>query len=203
MVDYSKVTLWTIQPIERYSKLLTDKVIYTTKVLIDIDTPFMYPYEWMRKQMEIRISKPNNSNLFPIWAWYQYQGKPKPDLRHSGFLPKGAKGVRIEFTKSIKDIVLSDFDLWHYPLNYWYIADSEQDGKKFDDLLGANGLQYGDIENYPARIKQVIENSWHKIFDMDYNSEYASHSFENKSIQATFWNLSIDEVIKVDKFTAR
>lgn len=105
--------------------------------------------------------------------------------------------------KPKEKVLLSDFQLWHHPLNYWHIADNEEQSLNFDRLLKNGNVKWGDIGNYPQHIKSKIEKSWKRIFDMNYCSEYAADVFENKSIQATFWNLSLDEVVKVDEFTAR
>ena len=41
-------------------------------------------------------------------------------------------------------------------------------------------------------------------FDPDFEELYNYYNItEKKSIQATFWSLSLDEVIKVDEFIAR
>lgn len=200
-----EVELWTIQPIEWYHKLQKDKILFAEKSLINIDMSFMLAYQWMQQQMLQRIGKPPKPNCYPIWAWYQYNSakKQRPDLRGSGHLEKGAKGVRIEFNKSRDDVLLSDFQLWHHPLNYWHIADTEQEDQIFDNFLLQNNVKWGDIESYTLPIKEKIEASWVKIFDMNYAPEYSASPFERKSIQATFWSLSIDEIVKVDEFIAR
>lgn len=195
--------LWTIQPLKFYNKLITDGEIYSSEDYVDSD--FKYAYQWIIKQMERRIGQRPNKNIYPIWAWYQYKNiqSRKPDLRTSGFLPKGVKGVRIEFEKPENQILLSDFDLWHFPLNYWYIADNETQERDFDTLIKNSKVQFMDRENYPSHLKLLIENSWNKALDMSYDSEYASEKFNNKRIQATFWNLKASEITKVDFFKAK
>lgn len=128
--------------------------------------------------------------------------KKKPDLRSSGHLEKGKIGYRIEIQKNKNEVLLSDFELWHYVLNNWYLPESEEDSKAFDKRIQ---LQYpmtsdDDIKNFE---KKVIEDSWGKIFDMSFEDPYIASPFDEKSIQATFWELSIEEVIKVDKFKSR
>ena len=54
----------------------------------------------------------------PRWAWYKYdETKYRPDLRYSGYLKKGVKGVMIEFEESFENVLLTDFDEWHLVLN--------------------------------------------------------------------------------------
>lgn len=62
--------LWTIQPIEWYKKLCEDDIIYGDKKhieLIEMDF-FNYAYNWMRKEMEVRIGRATPKGSYPIWA---------------------------------------------------------------------------------------------------------------------------------------
>lgn len=38
---------------------------------------------------------------------------------------------------------------------------------------------------------------------MEFEDEYYTHPFSDKMIQATFWELKLDEIVKVKKFKAR
>ena len=69
-------------------------------------------YTWMVRQMECRIKA--NSEAWPLWAWYQTYGidRRRPDLRRRAHLPRGERGVRIEFDQPDSGVLLSDFDLW-------------------------------------------------------------------------------------------
>lgn len=204
----NKITLWTIQPIEWYETLLKNKIIYTDNTLLTnniLDDTFYYSYQWMQKQMIAKIGHSPKENLYPIWAWYQYSNsiKKRPDLRTTGFLEKNTKGVRIEFVKPKNEVVLSDFDLWHHPLNYWYIADNEKEHKAYYKLLKSKNINHLKPETFPMNIRKMIEQSWENFFDMNYCPEYSAFPFTKKSIQATFWSLSINEIKKVDEFIAK
>lgn len=207
--NQSKITLWTIQPIEWYERLLTDKIIYGDAKLSEWytakDIDFRTAYDWLIAEMKKQISPRPFADAVPIWAWFHYlnSDKKRPDLRSSGHLEKGQKGVRIEFIKSRNKVLLSDFDLWHSVLNYWCISDNEKQSESFDKLLRLYNVKFNDKENYPPIAKQMIMDSWQKVLDMHYCPEYSANPFEKKSIQATFWNLSVDEIIKVDEFVAR
>lgn len=201
--------LWTIQPIAWYERLCTDGIIYGEESLIsNFDCQeFRNAYQWLVRQMERDIGNKPFDNAYPIWAWYQYtdMNHRRPDLRYSGFLPKGTKGVRIEFEKSDHEVLLSDFILWTNPLNFWYIADSEIEQDAFYKKLALHGIEFSELNsaNAPDFIREEIEKSWDKVLDMSYCPEHSAYPFEKKSIQATFWHLSVDEIIKVDNFVAR
>lgn len=194
-----KIKLWTIQDEKGWSELQT-KGILTPKVDY-IESDFKRGYDWMKIQMDKRIGKSNNENQYPIWAWYQYfdTNKRKPDLRKSGHLPNGTLGYRIEIEKEQEDILLSDFILWHWPLCYKdYIADSEKEALEFEKRLDNK-----KFEQLSKIKKNQIEKSWEKVFDMNFDLEYYTLPFEEKKIQATFWELRLDDIIKVDKFIAK
>lgn len=201
--------LWTIQPVEWYEKLLSDGIIYGEEHLIDFikDDDFKNAYHWMIKKMEEKIGNRPFKNAYPIWAWYQYSNinKRKPDLRNGGLLTKGTKGVRIEFKKNEKDVLLSDFTLWTHPINFWNITDNKNDDDDFDKLLEKENIKFNELTRYnaPKYIREKIEKSWDKVLDMEYCPEYSAHPFESKSIQATFWSLSKEEIINVDFFISK
>lgn len=122
----------------------------------------------------------------PIWAWAQYDSakKKRPDLRCTGHLPKGDKGVLIEIEKSDSEILLSDFSLWHYVLNKWYLPESmEKDNEE------------------ATEIEKV--DSWVRIFDLSFCPEDISEPHEHKRLQATFWSIHPAEVVSVTNFVAR
>ena len=195
--------LWTIHPIEWYEKLLKDGIIYGEKKYVEPD--FLYSYDWLVKKMEERIGNRPFPECYPVWSWFQYTNskRRKPDLRSRGFIPKGTKGVRIEINKNENDVLLSDFHLWHHPLNYYSIDDNEEESDAFDRLLEQNNINFVDKESYTPEIRQIVEQSWDKLLDMDYAPEYAAFPFEEKAIQATFWSLSVHEIVKVEEFIAR
>lgn len=196
--------LWTIQPIEWYEKLLAEKIIYGERKYVEPD--FLFGFEWLIKMMEKRIGKKPIIDCFPIWAWYQYltANKMRPDLRESGHLEKGEAGVRVEIEKNESEVLLSDYGLWHYPLGmHCYIGNSEEDERTFETKLADKKLDDRGFKELPRDIQNTIQDSWLKIFDLNFDCPYYTTKKEKKSIQATFWSLSLDEVVKVDKFIAR
>ena len=117
--------------------------------------------------------------------------------------------MRVECQVAEERVLLSDFDLWHYVLNYWYLPKTEKDGKAFEKKLARDGLSfYGYDHQRPlphVRYRQEIEQSWERIFDtswVDRGNAIASPP-KKKSIQATLWELLLDDVVGVRNFTAR
>ena len=144
----------------------------------------------------------------PLWAWFQCDGATcmKPDLRSSGHLLKGERGVRIEFRVSDRLILLSDFDLWHYVLNYWYLPESQKDDEAFESELSRRGLSfYKEKPLRNAAFHRKITESWARIFDLDWTDRGRSitPTRAKKSIQASFWELRRNQVRDVRFFRAR
>lgn len=201
--NHNTMKLWTIQPLEIYDLICSESIITNSKDFIQSD--FKQAYDWMILQMEKRIGNRPFKKSYPFWAWYQYasQKKKRPDLRNSCLLEKGTEGVRIEFDKPDNQVLLSDFNLWHCVLNYWHIPNNEEESLGFDRLLEVNKIEFVNKERYTSEIRKIVEESWSKIFDMNYEKEYSANRFEEKSIQATFWSLNKEEITRVDYFKAR
>lgn len=200
------MTLWTIQPLERYEQLLKTGSICGEEPFIE--PIFLDSYHWMLQKMEERIGKQPFSDCYPVWAWYQYNGvhKKKPDLPHNCLLPKGTKGVCIEISKNENEVLLSDFVLWHSALNKFFIGINEEDGLAFEvalDKLEEQGIEPYKFDKLPRVFQQKMIESWDKIFDLEFDDPYYSCPKAAKSIQATFWTLSIHEVVSVMEFVAR
>jgi hypothetical protein len=170
--------LWTIQTEDVYQKLLQDKIYYCdiNKSILCEEESFRTAYGWMSNQMKIKI--PSNVK-YPIWAWHSRDGKyKKPDLRQSGHAARGTKLVCIEIDVPDNEVLLSDFDKWHFVLNDFYCGDDE-------DL-------FYNLTEEQQKIEK--EKSWNKIFDITEESEY---------IQATFWVLRLDQVRNVRHFISK
>ncbi len=198
------MVLWTIQSIEAWRELQLSGYLRVEPRYID--KYFLPSYTWMAKQMHERLRFRPSKDSLPLWAWYQWQGakKRKPDLRSSGHLPKGEKGVRIEFEINDSLVLLSDFELWHYVLNYWYLPSSEEEGEAFELELAKQGLSFFKTKPLPnLAYHRKIEESWERIFNIEWVKEGLASPKAEKAIQATFWELSVDDVKSFREFIAR
>ncbi|GAB1855973.1 DUF3841 domain-containing protein [Flavobacteriaceae bacterium MHTCC 0001] len=196
-----KTKLWTIQNERGWDELQVKGILIPKSEFIE--PYFIKGYNWMKKQMTERIGKPRHKSQYPIWAWYQHFSinKRKPDLRLSGHLPPGTKGYRIEFEKDEKDILLSEFGLWHSVLYECYLPFDIKDYEAFEEKI--EHIEHIDFEDYPQNIKTEIEKSWNKIFDMEFGSPEITLPFNEKKIQATLWELRLSDIKKVDEFIAK
>jgi hypothetical protein len=176
---------------------------------VDDNIEWRTAYDWMVEQMERRIGPRPGPGIYPLWAWYQWDGETRrrPDLRHAGHIPGGTKGVRIEFEIAAEQILLSDFSAWHVPLNYGYLALDEAEYVAFFAELAQLGLdrQPGEHIADPAYHARILK-SWERIFDVDQvdpNEWWTGPTRAEKAIQGTFWSLSMAQVRRVTPFIGR
>lgn len=176
-----------------------------------VSKEFLGSYLWMAEQMQRRLTTPRPSkDAMPIWAWYQWAGKRcKPDLRSGGHLARGEWSVRLELQVTDDRVLLSDFDLWHYVLNYWYLPETETAGEAFEKKLARLGLSFYKCDHeHPlphAQCRRAIERSWERIFDIGWvdRTLAIAEPPQKKSIQATLWEILLTDVVNAKEFTAR
>jgi len=184
--------------------LRRDGLWRSTNALVSQDWPDAY--RWMARQMEARLVPRQVSDQMPVWAWYQWDGirRPRPDLRARGHLPTNTAGVRLELEVSSERVLLSDFDLWHYALNYWYLPSSVGEGRAFDAELKRQALCYYRMKPLPdRRAHNAIERSWERMFDLGWTNRALTAKKGEKRIQGVLWELRLDDVRQVRKFIAR
>jgi hypothetical protein len=184
--------LWTIHPTIVWELLNKQGCYYGVKDFVYDDEMFLSAYDWMKKQLVIKTGI--YKEHYPVWAWYK-----RPDLRYSGHLSKGTKGVLIECEINEGDVLLSDFELWHYVLNYWYLPMSMKDMHKFEKELKSKRLSYYKQKPLPEPYNKTIEDSWQRIFNLDWYKK----NIADKKIQAVFWELKLDQAKKVKEFVAK
>ncbi len=186
--------LWSIQPLVVWEELQKSGILHARTDYADQD--FLPPYRWMTAQMQQRIGPAPDMEALPFWAWFQAYGskQAKPDLRRSGHLPSGSKGIRLELEMAMAQVLLSDFELWHYVLNNWYLPGSLADGELFE----RNRKKKRSSEQ-----QSMIEKSWQRIFDLNFAAADIAVPLAEKSLQATFWELKLENVIDVQTFLAR
>lgn len=187
--------LWTIQPAEIINTLMTEGVFVCDSHLSVNYENFQEAYQWMVNEMDKRNIPHPKGLALPIWAWHTRNGKQsQPDLRHSGYGKKGEKYACIELEVPDKEVLLSDFDNWHYVLNNWWMDDSQN-----EEEWDKSHAWYDNLDK-ETQNKIMIE-SWQKIFDI----KTAKNSWTSKGqfVQAVFWELRKEMVLNIRYFTAR
>lgn len=188
--------LWTIQPLEVYN-CIQNTGSYRCVPEFSPNVPdFRDAYEWLVEKMKARIGAAPEGISYPVWAWHTYDRKrKKPDLRRASHEEKGSECFCMEIEIPETDVVLSDFDGWHFVLNHVYLNPDCFDGDTFDqDQRWLDSLTAEDREN-------AICSSWDSIFDIRYcENDWISWG---SYIQATFWELKAEQIRNVQFLQAR
>jgi hypothetical protein len=201
--------LWTIQSVQRWERLRQHGVLRARR--FDSEFYCKTVYDWMRRELTRRVGASPASGVFPLWAWYQWSSidRRRPDLRCSGHANRGTRAVRLEIELADERVLLSDFSLWHFPLNCSPVPESEEDLDRFDEELRAFGYrpplgweEFDKAMQHPDLAARV-EKSWERIFDLDWCREGIADPRDRKQIQAVFWELHLQDVCRADHFTAR
>ncbi|MEA5074223.1 MAG: DUF3841 domain-containing protein [Eubacterium aggregans] len=192
---YEEIRLWTIQPLavwEQLQKIGTFRCDANLAKCMKA-CEFESAYQWMAKQMWKRIGEPPTGVTYPIWAWHtlEWQHK-KPDLRRMEFRGYRGKHVCMEIEISEDKVLLSDEADWHFVLNDSYMP-SAQNQKALD-------RQWESFEHLLEEEKRVTkEKSWESIFTVS-PPLYDEWNQTGRYIQATFWELNLDQVRDVRYF---
>ena len=195
--------LWSIQPRLLWDQLEQEGAISGNPAFVWPE--FWHAYDWMMVQMRHRIRPSPRPGMLPMWAWARWTGtQTRPDLRSRGHLESGTSGVRLEFDVDPARVLLSDFELWHYVLGYWYLAANDAEDVYVDAALTAKRLD-------PFRQKLLADDYWHRqilaswerIFDLQGTTIKRGWPPEHKSIQAVLWEIRREDVRRVQFFVAR
>jgi len=191
--------LWTIQDMRAWEQLQRKGVL--TGDGRRVPPYHRHAYGWMADQMRLRL--PPHCASFPLWGWYRWQGPKqcRPDLRAAAHLTKGAAGVRIEFELPEENVLLSDFNAWHRVLNRSFLPINEQEDEAFTRDLEKAGVEWR--WPYPAPFHARVVSSWQRIFDLEAGDVEWWGPLSERTIQATFWELTIPQIRRVDVFRAR
>lgn len=191
--------LWTIQGIAIYEQLVREGVAYCTKPCMGDLPGFMRAYRWMAEQMRKRIGEPPIEGIeYPMWAWYQYNSaKDKKPPRSPKDMGEGVS-TYMEIDIPDNEVLLSDFDSWHFPL-YTCPLDNWNRIDRITDKLDKEAGHTLTFDEYPTDVQTEIEKSWEALFDINRRDKTVGRTHRrNRSIQATFWVLKPEHIISVE-----
>lgn len=185
--------LWTSQEEAVYNELLKTGV-YRCDLNLSPMKDCRKQYDWLVRQMKQRIGPPPEQVTYPVWAIYQQSDKHrKPDLRRERWMfgYDGERFACIEIEIPDREVLLSDFDAWCIILSDFLISDTEQEDRYLE-------AQYEALS--PSEKRRMKEKNWERVFDLSpLNNGWARRGYE---IQATFWELRLEQVRDVRFFRA-
>jgi hypothetical protein len=166
------------------------------------DFKFSLAYEWMVQQMTHRGLQRPSLEVFPIWGYYQWAGRKnaKPDLRYKFIKAWASEERHVLLTLEIppEEVLLSDFSLWVACLNYLHIGNAKE-SDAFYRRLRKQCVALG-MERHPSPAHEEVLASWEKVFDLDRARKLCRRRIEDQEIQATFWSLKAEYVMKAVEF---
>lgn len=198
--------VWTIHEAHVWDALNANGVWRAHRERVDGAATYPWAYGWLRRQLAQRIGPCADDAQMPVWVWVQYRDPAhrRPDLRRRGHLPPGRDGVRIELEVAPERILQSDFELWHFALNYWYLAQSQDDDDDFEQAVKRARLCYYLQKPLPdPRLHARMESSWEYIFELGAGSDYLGTADVPRTIQGVMWEMRLDDVTGHTLFRAR
>lgn len=188
--------LWTSQQIGFYNDLMENGIAFCDRISF-MAKEYDFAYKWMAEQTRLRIGEPPLPQItLPVWAWYQYDSrkKKKPPLSPYN-KTDGIDEMMMEIEVPDNEVLLSDFMLWHHPLNGWDIITDKRLKKKVEEHFFTN------FNEKPKEIQELIKNSWTRVFNLKTRDrEYASQAIWNRSIQATLWCVRKEYLISAVRY---
>ncbi len=183
--------LWTLQDEAVYDAIMKDgKYRCIASKSYWLKQPhFKEAYDWLVIKMEERIGPAPEGVQYPVWA---YLKKPSAEECYSDDLEKV---YRIEFEIDPKDVFLTDFGFWFYPINnIFYFNIPHTDYETYEEWEDA----YDAAE---AEIREQGEDVYEKAKKESWNvAIYNGFPQKRKWAQATFWELRKEQIKKVRIF---
>ena len=159
-----------------------------------VDRYLRKAYSFMADNLEQKYSKKNinleENIVYPRWAWYSWENNK--DILSCEDLMENYKPGTYLMVCNIPDeqVLLSDYDNWHFPLNYMYLARTDEEDDEIEELHSNHKISQ---EEYNDRMRK----SWLNVFDLKFPNRYLSDENEH-SLQAVFWVLFLNQVEELD-----
>lgn len=158
---------------------------------------FSQAYIWLKEKMLQKGIVHKKYNQHMIWGWYQWSGtKSKPDKRYSSVYSfYDEPFVMLELDIDSSRVLLTDYDSWHFVLNYWFLG-KEQETDKFSESFN----YYKEKPLLDLRGDAELRKSWEHIFDLEKVRTLLEYPREQQCVQATFFDILKEDVKKVHFF---
>lgn len=204
--------LYSVQPLSVWNDLAQGRVV-TARPFDNSDDAFSdaswrSAYKWLSQQMndrQVANLKNHPTPDFPMWAWYWYNGyqNTRPDLRHSMMRNWSKTSRMVLLTLDIDDrrVQLSDYDGWHWCLNYWYLDRRRQVNAFEKEIAEKANLNFYRMKPLPDPAYHArVQDSWTKMFDLEEMRAILDTAKRRQQVQATFWHLAKEDVVEAVEF---
>ncbi len=206
--------LYSVQPLSVWNDLSQGRVVTATpfdadpQVCTGADESWRDAYTWLSDQMRARrvAGLPNETIPdFPMWAWHWYNGmhSKKPDLRTRTMRDWSLTQRMVLLILDVDDsrVLLSDYDGWHWCLNYWYLGRARETQAFQREVKEALNTSYFKSKPLPDPVyDDRLRKSWERMFDLDAMRPILQTSMKKQIVQATLWQLRKEDVISAVEF---
>ena len=139
-MEERKMQVWTIQTLSAFNSLQEKGMLKGDGRRVWRE--FRPAYRWLVQHMR-RVPDCRGGG-YPIWLW-----REKPDLRRSGHLPRGAKGILLELDIPEERILWSNFWIWNLFLTSYGIKDT----REIEEEL----FQSNPFDESPAIMQGIVD----------------------------------------------
>jgi hypothetical protein len=191
------MVLWSIRNPSELEVIRIQGRLITDASLIDPD--YVAAYNWMASELNRRVKRPCSECRHPVWLWkcWDSERRCRPDLR----LRWGKKNEELVLLKLVIPddlLLLSDYHLWHYALNKWYLPVDAKDEKCFKSILRQKKIR--EEWPLPEPYDSIVIDSWKRMFSWDHPDIKYHGSTIGTSIQAVSLEIRDEWVSKVRHF---
>lgn len=165
-----------------------------------VDPHFERAYDWMIRQMHQRMGPPPMGATHPVWAWVQppHDWLEPPDPTSGVQAQPEEDQVLLTFELAPATHLPSDFDLWHFVINYSYPPATDAEEEAFERRLEALGPHASNARPLPEPHHGELVATWDRIFDLDWCVRTSGVPLRKRNIQTTLWELPLDAVVRVE-----
>lgn len=183
-----RITAWTFVPKAIIDDVLSGKSQTCPMEFSDQEPLFRLAYEWMKDAMDEAGVKGREPGINPWWCWIQTSA----DQTCPTDVEPDDTSVLLELSLDPKDVLLSDFDMWHVPLNYWLNGEGDE-AEAFEKKLELAGLNIYKNKPLPEPFHASVQASWRDIFCLDRVNGYTCE-LKDKTIQGVFWKMRPENI---------
>ena len=191
------------------SKLFTDDKKSLEDGTIDHDIVWLNAYDWMAGKLEEKTGV--RPYRWPRWVWIKFEGKEDYFSIGKCLSDSFTIGDFVLLTLDIPEerLLLSDFDLWHHPLNGWAAIEDREKDAEFEQWRKDNHLPWfifdeNEVkdcdENLVKQARETIIKSWDNIFDLTKENDFSRCKNEEKTIQGVCWEIYPTDILIAEKY---
>lgn len=187
------MVLWTIQPESVYRQIIETGSYHFDPEKSALYSDFRDAYFWMEIEMRKRGIVPSSASGATeplVWAWHTWDGKWQvPEYQDEVFHIDGKeeKPVCLEIEVPDENVLLSDFNAWHFVLNDSYLDDSHNE-EEFEKM-------HAEFDALSLKEKEEKKRaSWQSIFDVSQYTIGNGWRTNGFYVQAVFYGLKKEQI---------